>query len=389
MFKKIVSVLLAAALLFGLAACGEQKPEEPEPYKPSYERVAEILNDEKVKADVDKVAETLGFRGSVLVARGEEILYAGGYGKNHHDDSPDNDATTVYAVGSCSKEFTAASILLLASQGKLSLDDNLHKYFPEFPEENGVTLYHLLHMQSGLHRDFYSLSKIVYGYKDSKAEGIEVRPQEKETLIDMICKDPLQYEPGSQYEYSNVNYTALAFIVEQVSGMEFGDFVKQNIYDPLGMTDAGMNFPENVVPGHSNGTTQRENPTVYVGAGTVSGSVYDMYEFLKGLHGGRLLDEEWYGVMTHPDKGDYCCGLVQGKGFIWHNGLLNGYSAFMAYYPDADLYIVIESNDRMYSFLGQLEAQPADKFFELLVSKLGSAYTKPAPKETESEDKDQ
>ena len=164
------------------------------------------------------------------VYRDGQIVYKRGYGMaNLNDDVPITPAT-VFHVASMSKQFTAASILLLAQQGKLSLDDDVHKYIPELPDfGEPITLRHLLHHTSGL-RDQWSLLDLA-GWRYSQDLITD-----DDVMSVLVRQKALNFKPGEKYMYSNTGFTLLAIIVKRVSGMSLREFTTKNIFQPLGMT---------------------------------------------------------------------------------------------------------------------------------------------------------
>ena len=187
-----------------------------------------------VTAKVDKIFEQWNKPDSPGCALGiyqnGQIVYKRGYGMaNLNDDIPITPAT-VFHVASMSEQFTAFSILLLAQQGKLSLDDDVHKYIPELPDfGERITLRHLMHHTSGL-RDQWSLLGLA-GWRYSQDlitddDVMSVVTRQKE----------LNFKPGEKYMYSNTGFTLLAIVVKRVSGISFREFTTKNIFEPLGMT---------------------------------------------------------------------------------------------------------------------------------------------------------
>jgi len=159
-----------------------------------------------------------------------QVIYKHGYGMaNLNDDVPITPAT-VFHVASMSKQFTAASILLLAQQGKLSLDDDIHKYIPELPDfHETITLRHLMHHTSGM-RDQWALLELA-GWRYSQDLITD-----DDVMSVLVHQKELNFKPGEQFLYSNTGFTLLAITVSRVSGMSFREFTTKNIFAPLGMT---------------------------------------------------------------------------------------------------------------------------------------------------------
>src|SRR5277367_4090995 len=159
-----------------------------------------------------------------------KIIYKHGYGMADLNDDVPITPATVFHVASMSKQFTAASIVLLAQRGRLSLDDDVHKYIPELPDFGRViTLRHLLHHTSGL-RDQWWLLELA-GWRMSQDLITD-----DDVMSVVVRQRILDFTPGERYMYSNTGFTLLGIIVQRVSGMSLRKFTTKNIFEPLGMT---------------------------------------------------------------------------------------------------------------------------------------------------------
>ncbi len=165
---------------------------------------------------------------ALAVIENGKTIYERGYGSANLECNIPITPESVFYVGSCSKQFTAMSIALLAHQGKLSLDDDIRKYVPEMPDYGSpITVRQLIHHTSGL-RDYLSLLGIA---------GLDFGSYHKPDVLELIARQKeLNFKPGDQYLYSNSGYFLLAVIVERVSGKSFREFTQENIFKPLGMT---------------------------------------------------------------------------------------------------------------------------------------------------------
>lgn len=186
--------------------------------------------DPALRAQVDRIAEqVIEQRGipsaSVAVVKGGKLVYTHAYGKAHLDPPIPATPQMRYSIGSVSKQFTAAAMLLLREQGKVSLDDPVGKYVPGLTRGNDVTIRQILSHTSG--------------YQDYWPEDYLMTPMEKpetaQQILDTWAKKPLDFEPGTQWQYSNTNYVIAGLIVEKVSGQKLMDFLGEHIFHPLGM----------------------------------------------------------------------------------------------------------------------------------------------------------
>ncbi len=186
--------------------------------------------DPALKARVDGIAEgVLAQRGvpsaSIAVVKGGKLIYTHAYGLAHID--PDVKATPEmrYSIGSISKQFTAAAILILQQQGRLSLDDAVGKYVPGLTKGDQVTIMQILSHTSG-YQDYWPEDYLMTPM---------MKPETAQQIVDTWAKKPLDFEPGSKWQYSNTNYVIAGMIVEKVSGQRLFDFLEEYIFRPLGM----------------------------------------------------------------------------------------------------------------------------------------------------------
>ena len=178
------------------------------------------------KAVVDILAKSGAPSASIAIVRDGKITYVHAYGNARLD--PPLAATTAmqYSVGSISKQFSASAILLLAQEGKLSLDDKVSRWLPELTRANDVTIRQLLSMTAG-YQDFWPQDYVMPNMLKSAA------PQ---AILDEWAKKPLDFEPGTKWQYSNTNYTIVGLIIEKAGGMPVIDFLRKRIFTPLQMT---------------------------------------------------------------------------------------------------------------------------------------------------------
>src|SRR6185436_3474454 len=180
---------------------------------------------------IDKlVAETLARTGvpsaSIAVVKDGQIAYVKAYGDARLEPKTPATAAMRYSIGSISKQFTAAAILLLKEQGKLSLDDKVAKYIPSLTRANEVTIRQLLSHTSG-YQDYWPQDYVMKGM---------LEPTTAEKIMDTWARKPLDFEPGTKYQYSNTNYVIAGAIIEKVSRMPLLKFLQTNVFTPLGMT---------------------------------------------------------------------------------------------------------------------------------------------------------
>ena len=172
-------------------------------------------------------------KGTYILATDDRIIFIGGINSNDiHGNKVD--AYTTYEIGSLTKAFTATAVLQLCERGKLSLDDTIDLYFPEFEYGKEITVYHLLHMQSGLRKDFVSDDTFLDENGNPDAEEFRRYYYDgftDEELLSMLFSCEPEFPPGTKFSYSNTGYTLLAMIIEKLTGKSYAEYVQKNIFE--------------------------------------------------------------------------------------------------------------------------------------------------------------
>src|SRR3984957_3346785 len=290
---------------------------------------------------------------SVALVQGGKMTFCKGYGYASKETKKPVDPETRFAVASVTKEFTAASIFLLAEEGKLSVYDPVAKYFPDLTRAQDIRLLDLMNMVSG-YRDFYPLDFLTLEM---------TKPTTPDEVIDEYAKRPLDFEPGTRWSYSNTNYSILGRVVEKVSGKSYQDFVQECIFTPLGMTHSGFE-PDPAGPeaaqGYRSFTVADPEPAPRKGLNWMysAGSIYttpaDMVKWDVALMNGKILKPESYRLMTtnrllsNGAATSYCCGLgrkeVKGEAVLWHNGEAAGFLSLTEFLPSTQSALFITVN---------------------------------------------
>ena len=285
------------------------------------------------------------FMGSVLVTQNGKVLLDKGYGMadvaTGRPDTPD----TVYHIGSITKQFTAAAILRLQDRGKLKISDPVKTYLPDAPATwDHITLFNLLTHTSGLSDD------------DNDFLGHWAEDETPARLWAAIRNEPLKFEPGSQYSYSNAGYAVLGLIIEKVSGQAYGDFMRDTLFKPLGMTATAYNPPLSPVQAKGyvvrmDGPSPTPEPFAlslgFAGGGLVS-TTHDMALWQTKLLGGQVLSPTSLKQMITPFKNRYGFGVevftLDGHPDIDHNGRVPGFQTTAHYEPDDTLSVIVFGN---------------------------------------------
>jgi CubicO group peptidase (beta-lactamase class C family) len=290
---------------------------------------------------------------AVAVAQNGRTVLSRAYGSANLEHGIANTPGTVFEAGSVSKQFTAAAIVRLAQQGKLSLDDDVRRYVPEVPDYGTpITLRHLLNHTSGL-RDWGSVMQLAGWPRGTRiythAHTLDVVSRQKS----------LNFTPGAEYSYSNTGYNLLAVIVERVSGVSFAEFSRRELFEPLGMSKTQWRDDfTRTVPGRASAYTMDDGawhlqmPFENVhGNGGLLTTVEDLLRWNQALDAGTLagMDTlETRGVLNNGRRIEYALGLsvgeMRGVREVSHSGATAGYRAYLARYPDAGVSVALLCN---------------------------------------------
>ncbi|AYG96179.1 class A beta-lactamase-related serine hydrolase [Brevundimonas naejangsanensis] len=334
------------------------------PKRPPVQVVEELP---QLKARLDHLAERKQFMGAVLVAKGDQVLFRQVYGKANYEQDQPLALDTRFRLASVSKQFTAAAVLTLQDQGKLSVDDPVCKWIDPCPDAwQPLRIHHLLSHTSGI--------------PDLMAQAewgrIRVTPRTPEELTQTSARYRLQFQPGTKIRYDNAAYNLAADIVAKASGMPFETYLEQAILKPLGLKDTGSDAKadaQGLAMGYGlfpGGLTPQPiaNVSVVFGAGALYSTLDDMLAWNRALHRGHLLSETAYAQMvadhapenTPKERGRphraYGYGLyVNNLGRqvspafddrqIYHTGSWAGFRNLVLYQPEADVTVVVLSNN--------------------------------------------
>ena len=291
---------------------------------------------------------------SVLVVKGGKVLLAKGYGLANVEERIRCGTNTNFRLASVTKQFTAMAVMILAERKKLSLDERLTDFFPEFPDYGKqITLRHLLNHTSGL-----------IDYEDVIPKGTEIPVLDRDVLRLLMRQDKIYFAPGTKYRYSNTAYALLALIVEARSGNTFARFLQENIFRRLGMAntlayEGGLSVVLNRAYGYSpagNGfrRTDQSLTSSVLGDGGIYSSVADLYRWDQALYTDRLVKRKMLqlaftpGPATdHPETGygfGWFVGHYRGLKEIWHSGNSIGFTTRIARFPERKFTVIILTN---------------------------------------------
>lgn len=299
---------------------------------------------------------------SVAVIRGADTLLFRGYGHADLEHRVPATPGTIYRIASLTKQFTAAAVLHLADAGRLSLDDPLERWVPEFSTGGQrVLLKHLLNHTSGIPN--------YYGFPGWQ----EIRPRRmghdeaRSAMRDLVADEPFDFEPGAGHRYSNTGYDLLGDVVERASGMTYEEYVRSRITGPLGLENVTACPREKIVRGRARGYDHRDgdheggelvnafriSPSILFSSGGLCSTVGDLVAWSRALHEERrILSDDAYHRMVTPEGAAAAHGYAYGLGvgdhgghpYLRHNGAVPGFSAQLDYYPEDRLHVVVLMN---------------------------------------------
>lgn len=284
------------------------------------------------------------------------LIYAEGYGLANMEYDIPNAASSVFRIGSTSKQFTAACIVLLAEREQLSLDNTLDQYFPDFPKyAKRITIRNLLNHTSGI-RDYLMITYLK-GFRDDEY-------YEDQDIMDWLTsQEDLNFKPGTEFLYSNSGYWLLGQIVGEVAGMNMADFAQKELFEPLGMRNTHFhNDHTQIVKNRASGYYPTEDESYQIsmtnldmiGDGGIFTSIDDIKKWDDAFYSSSVLSKEFWkmmtqqGVLNSGDEIDYAAGLFMGeyKGLktISHGGAFVGFRAELIRFPEQGVSIAIFAN---------------------------------------------
>ena len=291
---------------------------------------------------------------TVMVIRDGKPIFAKGYGLANLDTKSPCTTNTNFRLASVTKQFTAMAIMMLAERNQLSLGETLPAFFPEFPAYGqAITVRHLLTHTSGL-----------IDYEDVIPEGTTLPVLDQDVLRLLMKQDKTYFPPGAQYRYSNSAYALMALIVEARSGQTFARFLKENIFEPLKMTNTlayeeGLSTVSNRALGHTlkSNVWQRTDQSLtsaVLGDGGVYSSVTDLTKWDQALYKSKLISEPMlrvaFSALTPTDKPGRSYGFgwyiteYRGLREIYHSGETIGFRTRIVRYPEKKFTIIILAN---------------------------------------------
>ncbi|MGF7056417.1 serine hydrolase domain-containing protein [Brassicibacter mesophilus] len=300
------------------------------------------------------------FSGTILVAMEDHVIIKESYGISNHDFDLPNTLNTKFCVASITKSITAMAIMILAQQNKLDLNDTLDMYIPDYSNGNKIMIHHLLTHTSGLSSLYNNTEYQMYIRENHTFDE----------YIDKFKHNPSANEPGEKFEYSNMGYSLLSYIIENVSAKTYNDFIIENIFDKLCMKNTGCFRNERILKNRASGYSMidgklvncsMKNISAFYGAGDLYSTIEDMYAWTKALLKRELLNEV-YSEKLLRDYGQVYDDFYYGYGkimfkknnkikYFYQDGGLPGFKSIYLIYPEKHVTVILLSN---YDFINMM-----------------------------------
>lgn len=323
----------------------------------SFLSVANQIKSKEIDKLLTQYHQLEQFNGVALVSHKGKVLFNKGYGKANFEWDIDHTVDGKFKIASITKQFTAMLILQLVEQKKLKLDAKLIEYYPDYRADTGskITIRQLLNHTSGLGNFFH-----LEGYKAVEARN----PYTLDEFISKFCSEELNFEPGTQFRYSNAGYTILGKVIEQVTGKSYSEVLTQKILKPLNMNNSGFNQQHSVlnnrVTGYERLLNRLEHPSfidmsVPFSAGSMYSTAMDLYLWDRGLAENKILSKQLTTVLYQvTEHRNYAAGwLVDifpeerfGKPLtrVHHGGMIPGFNANISRVLEDDTLVVLLDN---------------------------------------------
>jgi len=291
-----------------------------------------------------------------VVSRGDTLLVKG-YGERDREKHLPADASTIYRIGSITKQFTAAAVLRLVERGTVKVEDPITKYLPQYPQWSSVTVRQLLNHTSGIH-------SFTSSPREQERWAEDLTPQQ---VVGLVEKDSLDFAPGSEFRYNNTGYVLLGMLLEKVTKQPYAALVERDFFKPLGMRTAAYCPSRPTDAAYAVGYSKAGGtfkPAAYLSmthphaAGALCMSVTDYLRWQSALYTGRIVSRNSLALMVGPEtltvgakRGTttgYGMGLSPGMvgthAMIWHNGGINGFASNQFWFPADSLRVVAFAN---------------------------------------------
>lgn len=322
-------------------------PTKPESY--NYLLIKQDSDD--ITARFDKIISDKKYKGTTYLKIGNDFEYLNANGDANADKHMTNSIDTCYYAGSVTKQFTAAAVIKLCEDNKLSFSDTIDKFFPSCKSGDKITVRNLLTMTSGIKN---------YVKRDNETDGVIVlnpeieaeiskddsEKENKNAILNWIFKQDLSFEPDSEFMYSDSNYYLLGEIIEKASGESYEKYLEDNIFKPLGMNSSSFEPNEKTAVSYQG--TNSNDTLLYSGVGYSSmgliSNISDLLKWVDGLLDGEVLSEDSLEQMFTPYKENYAMGFYVYGNKLSHTGRTEDYNSMLFFTKDKSEIFVSLSN---------------------------------------------
>jgi len=297
-------------------------------------------------------AKTPGF--SLLVAKNGQTIYKNGFGMANLELGVPAAPKHVFEIGSITKQFTAVSILMLEEQGKLNLQDEITKFIPDYPTQGKtITIHQLLNHTSGI-KSYTNMASFM------TLARTDMAPIE---LIDKFKNEPMEFDPGTAYNYNNSGYILLGYIIEVISGKSYANFIQTNIFDVVGMTNSYYGSMPQLIPNRASGYSETESGyrnanylslTLPYAAGSIMSTTEDLLKWQNAISANTLIKRSTLekaingSILSTGEKIPYgygwITGNINGSKTVEHSGGIFGYTTNGIFLPEENVYVIGLSN---------------------------------------------
>lgn len=308
---------------------------------------AKTTSEIKMEEAINSFCKDKYFSGSILVTNNGKTILNKGYGFADYEDKILNTSDTIFRLASITKQFTAMSIMILEERGDLKVNDPINRYIKEYPNGAKITIHNLLTHTSGIaeytNEELFQNTERYYSPTD---------------LINLFKDKPLNFTPGERFEYCNSNYVLLGYIIEKVSNMKYEDFVKENVFIPLGMEDTGYDhneeFPKKAIgyndtPDSTYVESDYIDMSIPYAAGALQSTTEDLSKWHEALCTYNLLTKESMSKMFTPYLNSYGYGWViiesGERPVMEHEGRIHGFATHIYRNVELNQTVIILSNN--------------------------------------------
>lgn len=324
----------------------------------SPDATAQKINTRQLTAEFDRMLSEQFRQGetgcAALVAKDGQIIYKKAFGMADLELNVPMQPDMVFRIGSITKQFTAVAILQLMEQGKLSLQDDITKYIPDFPTHGyNITIEHLLTHTSGI-KSYTNVPEF------QKYVRQDMKPEE---AINTFRNLPMEFAPGTKWNYNNSGYFLLGYIIEKVSGKTYQEYIDENFFKPLGMTGSCYGNDSRIIKNRASGYQPGKDGVqnadflsmlLPYSAGAIQSTVEDLFKWNQAVHSYKLVSKETldrafteYKLASGKGTGygyGWFLSQLQGSKTIEHGGGINGFLTNAIYFPEEDIFVALFSN---------------------------------------------